>query len=61
MKIKILWHSKQNISPELFKDIRISRSELPDFDTVVCAALNDISDEEIAVFKSFEYVLNNVS
>ncbi len=55
MKIKILWHSKQSISPELFKDIRISSSEFPELATVTCAVLSDTKNEETTVLNSFEF------
>lgn len=46
MKIKILWHSDQNFSSELIKDLDLSVSDILAIPAITCALLRQITPEE---------------
>jgi len=54
MKIKILWHYKQQISDEVFRDFNLNLNEFFDLPALTCALLEDITTPEIRIYKSLQ-------
>jgi dihydropteroate synthase len=54
MKIKILWHCKQQISDEIFRDFNLTFNDIFNLPTFTCAFLEDTTIEEIRIYKSLQ-------
>ncbi len=54
MKIKILWHYKQQISDEIFRDFNLTSDGFFDLPALTCALFEDITTEEIRIYKSLQ-------